>query len=124
MPPAPKQHTRTQRPEAHKPARTHKARDKRASSSARGYTRKWEAFRLAFRYRNPLCEYCSTPQHITPATVCDHDLPHEHDPHLFWDNTFTALCTACHSGAKQSAERRYQGEALLAWVARQKAGGG
>ena len=124
MPPAPKQHRRTQRPEAHKPVRTHKAKERRASSSARGYNRKWEEFRKAFLYRNPLCEYCSRPQRIVPATVCDHDLPHEQDPHLFWHNTYTALCTACHSGAKQSAERRYRGEALLAWVARQKAGGG
>lgn len=122
MPPAPKQHTRTQRPEAHKPIRAHKAKESRASSSARGYNRKWEAFRKAFLYRNPLCEYCSTPERIVPATVCDHDLPHEHDPHLFWNNTYTALCASCHNSTKQRLELKYEGIALLRAIEGVKSG--
>lgn len=54
------------------------------------------------------------------AKVCDHDLPHERDPQLFWNNTFTALCTRCHSSVKQRMERRYSGDALLERVAKQK----
>ena len=70
--------------------------------------------------RNPLCEYCLARGRVEPATICDHDLPHEHDPHLFWNNTFTALCKHDHDSTKQRMERRYRGDDLLRAIARAK----
>lgn len=96
-------------------------RDDRSSARERGYTKEWERFRRSFLMRNPLCEYCLADGRTTAATVCDHDLPHDHDPALFWDNTFTALCASHHSGEKQRAEAQMTGDDLLAWVQQRKA---
>lgn len=98
----------------------HRPRETRGSSSSRGYNSKWERFRKAFLAANPLCEYCLTRGHVEPATVCDHDLPHEGDPELFWNNTFTALCAADHNSTKQRMERQFKGEALLDAIGRAK----
>jgi len=82
----------------------------------RGYDKRWENFRVAFLKSRPLCEFCLGQGISTPATVCDHDIPHRDDPELFWNNTFTALCKKCHDGTKQRLERRFTGEALLAKI--------
>lgn len=103
----------------HKPKLPEKP-EKRGHARARGYSRRWEKFRRTFLSANPLCEFCKGAGRITPATVVDHDLPHEHDPALFWDNSFTALCSSCHSGTKQRLEARLRGQALLAEVRRLK----
>lgn len=104
------------KPQRHKAPR----RDDRGSARQRGYTKAWERFRRSFLMRNPLCEYCLADGRTTAATVCDHDLPHDHDPSLFWDNTFTALCASHHSGEKQRAEAQLTGDDLLAWVQQRK----
>jgi len=121
----PAQHTRKPIGAQHgtpKP-RKHRASDKRRGSAReRGYSAAWDKFSRAFRQLNPLCEYCQAKGRTQPATVTDHDLPHEGDTELFWDNTFTALCSPCHNGPKASAEARLTGDALLAWVAKQKVG--
>lgn len=69
---------------------------------------------------NPLCEFCLARGHTASATVCDHDIPHEQDPALFWDNTFTALCKWDHDSTKQRMERRFKGDALLRAIAKAK----
>lgn len=122
MPKAPERHARPQvgSPKRHEVVKKHRAKEHRAHSRARGYSRRWERFRLAFLSEHPLCEFCEAQGKIVPATVCDHDIPHEHDPDVFWDNTFTALCDSCHSGDKQRMERRYSGEALLVAIAAKK----
>lgn len=102
----------------HKPA----PRERRGSSSSRGYDRKWEAFRKGFLMANPLCEYCLARGQVVPATVCDHDIPHEGDPELFWDNTFSALCATDHNSTKQRMERQFKGDALLRAIRDTKAG--
>ena len=107
------QHKRKSVGKPHKRSTRHKPAERRGNSSSRGYDARWERFRRAFLLRNPLCEYCLARGQVTPATVCDHDLPHDGDPTLFWDNTFTALCAHDHSSTKQRMERRYKGEALL-----------
>lgn len=75
---------------------------RRPNSSARGYTRAWEDTRRRYLARHPLCQRCGKL-----ATTVDHRRPHKGDPALFWDReNWQALCTSCHSSAKQRAERR------------------
>lgn len=106
----------------HAQPRRHRATDaRRGTAHERGYTSRWAEFSRAFRRANPLCEYCLAKGHYVPSEVTDHDLPHGGDPTLFWDNTWTALCHACHNGTKARAEARYSGDDLLRWVARRKA---
>ena len=120
---APTQHNRATigKTSKHKAPHRHRADDKRRGSAReRGYSSEWDKFSKAFRATNPLCEYCLVYGRITPATVTDHDIPHQGDPDLFWDNTFTALCAKHHNGEKASAEARYSGDDLLRWVAKRK----
>ena len=75
---------------------------KRPNSSARGYSRAWEKARAAYLSKHPFCKRCGKP-----AALVDHVIAHKGDKGLFWDSAnWQALCTPCHSGAKQSAERR------------------
>lgn len=73
---------------------------------------------------NPLCEYCAAQGITKPARVTDHDIPHQGDPELFWNNTYTALCFPCHNSTKQRMEARHTGDDLLRAIARAKGGGG
>ena len=114
------QHSRKPVGKPHKRSARHKPKEARGNSSSRGYDSRWERFRKAFLMRNPLCEYCLARGRVTPATVCDHDLPHNGDPELFWRNTFTALCKWDHDSTKQRMERAYSGEDLLRAVAKAK----
>ena len=97
---------------------------RRGSARERGYTKAWDRFSRSFLSANPLCEYCKARGHIAPATVTDHDLPHEGDPDLFWNNTFTALCATCHNSTKQRMERMFKGQALLDAIRQKKGEGG
>lgn len=121
---APPQHKRPSIGKArrHKAPRKQESERRRGSSSARGYDKKWERFRVSFLLSNPLCEYCLANGETVPAKVVDHDLPHEGDPELFWDNTFTSLCGSCHNSTKQRMERRYSGDDLLREIAAVKSG--
>jgi len=75
---------------------------KRPNSSARGYGSRWERERAAFLVLHPLCAFCGAT-----ARLVDHEIPHRGDPGLFWRKAnWQPLCTSCHSGAKQRAERR------------------
>lgn len=118
MPKAPGSHRLPRLTTTH--ATTHRAPENRDAAHKRGYDKRWERFRKAFLMEHPLCEYCLADGDTTPATVCDHDLPHHGDPHDFWCNTFTALCARHHNGAKRRAEARYSGEALIRWVEARK----
>lgn len=82
---------------------------KRPTSSQRGYTGKWDRESRAFLRRWPFCARCGVELDLeTPrAAVVDHIRPHRGDQALFWDQSnWQRLCTPCHSGAKQRAERR------------------
>ena len=119
---AAQQHTRKPVASSHAAPKHHSATDlKRGSARARGYSAQWDKFSKSFLRANPLCEFCLCKGRKTAATVTDHDLPHRGDVELFWDNSFSALCSACHSGTKQRLEGQYSGEALLAKIARLKA---
>lgn len=74
----------------------------RPNSSARGYTGTWDRARAAYLAKHPFCRRCGGR-----AIVVDHTTPHRGDMDLFWDRSnWQALCTNCHSSAKQREERR------------------
>lgn len=77
---------------------------KRPSSRERGYNAEWQKARSDYLKVYSSCVRCGSA-----ATVVDHRTPHKGNDQLFWDRSnWQALCTPCHSGAKQSEERRQQ----------------
>jgi 5-methylcytosine-specific restriction endonuclease McrA len=104
----------------HKPKAKSLPKEARGNAMDRGYDHKWHKFSAGFKRANPLCEYCLADGKIVASEVTDHDLPHQGDKELFWDNTFTALCAKCHNGAKQRSEMLYSGDDLLEWVRKRK----
>jgi 5-methylcytosine-specific restriction endonuclease McrA len=75
---------------------------RRPSSSARGYTGRWEREKAKYLARHPACRICSAP-----ATTVDHVTPHKGDECLFWDRkNWQPLCGHCHNSTKQRLERR------------------
>jgi 5-methylcytosine-specific restriction protein A len=82
-------------------------RDQRPSARQRGYTARWERYRLHFLRANPLCAMCQREGRVVPATVVDHVTPHKGDQALFWDPAnHQALCKPHHDSTKQRQERR------------------
>lgn len=83
-------------------ARKAKADGKRPNARARGYDRAWEAARAEWLSAYPSCRRCGQP-----GTLVDHIIPIRTAPHRRLDRTnFQTLCTGCHSGWKQSQERK------------------
>ena len=69
----------------------------RASSSSRGYDRRWRKARLCYLREHPLCVECQRHGRVTPATVVDHIQPHRGNRDLFWDvENWQPLCKGCH----------------------------
>lgn len=74
---------------------------KRPGARLRGYDREWEKLRADFLAANPSCR-CGAR-----ASLVDHKTPIRAAPHRRLDPTnLQSLCTPCHSGAKQSQDRR------------------
>ena len=82
-------------------------------------TARWRRLRLDQLARDPLCAICTQAGRITPATTCDHVVPHRGDETLFWSGPFQSLCSSCHSHDKQVEEHggaAYHGTAdALGW---------
>lgn len=77
---------------------------KRPSARERGYTKEWERERREYLAAYPFCRRCGAP-----ADLVDHIQPHKGNKVLFWNRSnWQPLCTPCHSGAKQSEDRRNQ----------------
>jgi 5-methylcytosine-specific restriction protein A len=73
-------------------------------------TRQWKAIRADQLNRKPLCEWCENRHRVTPATICDHAIPHRGDETLFFSGPFLSLCKQCHdSGAQVRDQRGYTG---------------
>ncbi len=83
---------------AHRPAEA-----PRPSPSARGYDKRWQAIRLAYLARFPLCAHCEREGRVTPATEVDHIRPlalgGTHDAH-----NLQPLCKSCHSKKTRKAQ--------------------
>lgn len=88
------------RPPTHRPlgANVRPAAPPRASASARGYGRPWQALRLSHLALHPLCRTCSDAGRIVEATEVDHAIPHGGDRRLLMDRSnLVSLCKPCHS---------------------------
>ena len=77
--------------------------DKRTAAE-RGYSYKWQQFRIRYLSRHPVCVMCEAVGRATAATVVDHVNPHRGDMTAFWRGPFQALCASCHSSTKQHEE--------------------
>ena len=70
---------------------------RRGSAAARGYGSRWQAARVAFLVKHPLCAKCARHDRVTPANVVDHVAPHRGNSDLFWDTSnWQSLCKPCH----------------------------
>ena len=79
-----------------------RADTKRPSARKRGYDAEWQRARADYLAAYPSCQRCGHP-----ATLVDHVIPIRQAPERRLDRTnFMALCTPCHSGWKQSLERK------------------
>lgn len=84
----------------------HRARG--AGATGRGYTYRWEQYRLGFLQLHPFCCYClrADPNSAVLATVVDHIVPHQGNMNLFWNpENHQALCKHCHDVVKAAEER-------------------
>jgi 5-methylcytosine-specific restriction protein A len=78
---------------------------KQQSSTARGYTYKWQQASKGFLRKHPLCSCPDCDEgrkRVTAATVVDHHIPHRGDMTLFWDRSnWRAMAKECHDAKTQ-----------------------
>jgi hypothetical protein len=85
------------------------------TTDERGYTYKWQQFRLRWQADHPLCgdreggpsdehSACVREARVTAATDVDHVRPHRGDMEAFWRGPFQSLCHACHGAKTQQEE--------------------
>ena len=67
-------------------------------------TARWRRTSHAQLMKEPLCCDCLERGVITPATQCDHVIPHQNDPDKFWSTPFASRCRECHA-RKTAAEQ-------------------
>ena len=100
-------------------------RSDKTSSTARGYSYKWQQARAAYLVKHPFCVYCLRDAGIPVsddatavglacmgkgiglpmATVVDHVIAHRGDMKVFWDSAnWQSLCAPHHSRDKQREE--------------------
>ena len=92
-------------------------RSDKQGANARGYTYRWQQYRLGWLRQHPLCgdrvngasaehSLCVRAGRAVPATAVDHIEPHRGDQALFWDpNNHQSLCGHCHDSVKAQIER-------------------
>lgn len=77
---------------------------RRGTAAERGYGARWQARRLTFLKKYPLCRHCEGEDQLKGATVVDHIIPHKGDKVLFWDElNWQPLCKR-HHDIKTAAE--------------------
>lgn len=95
------------------------ADERRGSSHARGYDRRWQRESAAFRREHPLCCCCKSNGVVTPSEVTDHVVPHRGDPVLLRDPAnWQALCHRCHNTIKKRFEGLHAAGRLAAGLLR------
>ena len=85
--------------EVHKKQERKRHDERRGSSASRGYSFRWQRYRVGFLRANPLCVRCEAVGKLKPSTDVDHivAVSGPDDP-LFWDpSNHQALCHSCHS---------------------------
>jgi len=82
-------------------------RDRRPSSTSRGYGARWQRVARQHLAQHPLCVRCLTIGCPTPAQLVDHIIPihGEADPRFYDPDNHQALCRRCHA-VKTHADRR------------------
>src|SRR5438067_12923128 len=111
---------------------------RRASPKCRGYVRRgpgrrsatraflnasspyscarWRRLRAAQLALHPLCRMCRDEKHITPATICDHVVPHRGDEALMFDPlNLQSLCKHHHDSRKQMLENPKRIDPHASW---------
>lgn len=68
-------------------------------------TTAWKKIRARQLKFEPLCRFCKKDGYITPATVCDHIIPHKGNMELFFNGPFQSLCKKHHDSTKQRLEK-------------------
>lgn len=72
-------------------------RQRRGSSSERGYGSRWQKYRKAYLARHPLCVMCRDEGRVGAAEVVDHVQDHKGNAALFWNpDNHRALCKRHH----------------------------
>jgi 5-methylcytosine-specific restriction protein A len=70
----------------------------RSSANKRGYTYRWQQYRLRYLARHPLCVECERQGIVEAATDVDHVIPHKGNQRLFWDESnWQSLCSYHHN---------------------------
>ncbi|HHH0073588.1 TPA: HNH endonuclease signature motif containing protein [Yersinia enterocolitica] len=71
----------------------------RGSRRERGYTPRWDKYRLMYLKAHPLCVHCEKQGTYTPAKIVDHIIPIDGgEDVLFWpESNHQGLCVSCHS---------------------------
>lgn len=71
--------------------------ERRGSSAARGYGKRWRLLRARYLAQHPNCAECDRQGKLTPAEVVDHITPHRGDQNLLYDpDNLQSLCKRCH----------------------------
>ena len=65
---------------------------------------RWKRMRTYQLQLHPLCKYCLERAIVTPATICDHTVPHKGDINKFWLGQLQSLCDNCHKATKHFEE--------------------
>ena len=73
-----------------------KTRERRPSSTQRGYDRLWYKVRNRFKKANPLCRLCKLAGRIVPASVVDHRVPISEGGARLDPANLQSLCKPCH----------------------------
>lgn len=90
--------------DAHQKQERQEQDQRRGSAASRGYGRKWQAARIDFIRRHPICIACHREGRVAATTVVDHIVPHRGDEKLFWRRSnWQPLCKTCHD-AKTARE--------------------
>lgn len=82
-------------------------RERRPSSSARGYGARWQKVAALHLAQHPLCARCMTVNRPTLAELVDHIRPvnGEADPLFFDSDNHQSLCRRCHA-VKTHADKK------------------
>jgi len=69
-------------------------------------TRRWRRKSREHLKANPWCVECLKEGKHVVAKICDHVIPHNEDPHVFWYGDLQSLCATHDSAMKQRSEIR------------------
>lgn len=89
-----------------RPCPTHRPRENRPSSTARGYGYRWQQYVAFYKQNHQLCRPCEQKGITRSVYAVDHIVPiSSQDDERFWDeNNHQPICQRCHA-AKSAKEK-------------------